>query len=150
MMDQKADPSTEVEALESLAQRFETPCGSGRMVWHRWGRGPAVLLLHGGSGSWLHWLPTIPALAGHRTVWVPDLPGMGESDMPPEPPAFDSYADVLEHGFRTLTNEPADVVGFSFGTSFSCRLGPRLGARHIVLSGANFVGTASGRGRSLI
>jgi 2-hydroxy-6-oxonona-2,4-dienedioate hydrolase len=150
MMDQRSDPSGRVRELESLAQRFETPCGPGRVVWHRWGAGPAVLLLHGGSGSWLHWLPTIPALAQRHTVWVPDLPGMGESGMRPEPTTFESYADVLEHGFRSLTKEPADVAGFSFGTSFSCRLAPRLGARHMVLSGATFLGIQSGRGRALL
>src|SRR4051812_45480329 len=99
-----------INELQSRAQRFETRCGSGRMVWHRWGSGPAVLLLHGGSGSWLHWLPTIPALEKRRTVWVPDFPGMGESDMPPEPhPAtFEAYATIVESGFRELTTERAD------------------------------------------
>jgi len=37
------------------------------MVWRLWGAGAPVLLLHGGSGSWTHWLRNIPALvqAGH-------------------------------------------------------------------------------------
>ena len=55
----------EVDALRSRATRAETPCGDGALVWHRWGpaTGRPVVLLHGGSGSWTHWLRNIDALA---------------------------------------------------------------------------------------
>ena len=46
----------EIRDVESRARRFETPCGDGHIVWRQWGEGRPVLMLHGGSGSWLHWL----------------------------------------------------------------------------------------------
>jgi pimeloyl-ACP methyl ester carboxylesterase len=42
------------------------------------GAGP-TLLLHGGTGSWTHWVRNIEPLARQFSVVVPDLPGMGES-----------------------------------------------------------------------
>ena len=55
----------EVGRLRRLAFRHEQAMADGgRMVWHRWGEElgqaardqPPVVLLHGGSGSWTHWV----------------------------------------------------------------------------------------------
>jgi pimeloyl-ACP methyl ester carboxylesterase len=109
----------EVDALQRSAERAETPCGNGTMVWRRWGlrAGKPVLLLHGGSGSWTHWLRNIEPLAhaGHA-VWVPDLPGFGESATPPDGHDADVLPGWLERGLESLIGSaPLDVVGFSFG-----------------------------------
>lgn len=110
----------DVRRLEAEAERFETPCGDGSLVWRRWGadatREP-VILCHGGSGSWTHWVRTIPDLARDHDVWVPDLPGLGDSAMPAKPLVPESSADALAAGIRSLI--PAErrprLVGFSFG-----------------------------------
>lgn len=109
----------EVEALQRRAERIETPCGDGALVWHRWGPagGAPVLLLHGGSGSWTHWLRNIGALAdAGRSVLVPDLPGFGESAPPPDGHDADVLPGWLERGVQRLIGDQAvDLVGFSFG-----------------------------------
>lgn len=132
----------EVRDLESRALEFETPCGAGSMVWHKWGQGSPLLLLHGGSGSWLHWLKTIPVLEQRHSVWVPDLPGMGESDLPHEPYESEPYAAVVRSGFESLVpgSEPIDVMGFSFGAGLAARIACLMDGRvrHLVLSGANY------------
>ncbi|CDS54842.1 2-hydroxy-6-oxo-6-phenylhexa-2,4-dienoate hydrolase [Polaromonas sp. CG9_12] len=102
---------------------METPCGTGTMVWHLWGkatRHPAlapVVLLHGGSGSWTHWLRNIGALADSgRWVLVPDLPGFGESDMPLHGTDADALPGPVEQGLQCILGDAAcDLVGFSFG-----------------------------------
>ena len=77
-----------IERLRALATRRETPCGAGTMVWHVWGESrpglPPVVLFHGGSGSWTHWLRNIqPLVAAGRQVIAADLPGFGDSAPPP-------------------------------------------------------------------
>src|SRR3984957_13822067 len=46
------------------------------------GQGPAVLLLHGYTQTSRMWRPIIPVLAEKFTVIAPDLPGIGDSDIP--------------------------------------------------------------------
>lgn len=109
----------EVEALRRRAHRVETRCGDGVLVWHRWGPVGAapLLLLHGGSGSWTHWLRNIDALAdaGHA-VLVPDLPGFGDSAPPPDGHDADVLPGWLELGLQQLIgDQPVALVGFSFG-----------------------------------
>ena len=147
-----SDTQRAIEEVQSGATRMETPCGEGRLVWHRWGKGPDVLLLHGGSGSWLHWLRTVLPLAERFAVWTPDLPGMGESAPPPEPPHFDTYCATVLEGFRKLRpgDAPVDLAGFSFGASIAVRLAAGLPTRHLVLSGANFIAMTARPRRDLI
>ena len=74
--------SRDVTAIEAAARCIETAFAGGRTVWRVWGSGPAIVLLHGGHGSWTHWLANIPALAEGHTLLVPDMPGYGDSDRP--------------------------------------------------------------------
>ncbi len=101
--------------LDRAARRHETPCGDGSLVWREWGAGRTVLLLHGSFGSWTHWLRNIEALAAHFRVLACDLPGMGESALPPLPFDAGSLADILAEGLDRLAPEPFHLVGFSFG-----------------------------------
>jgi 2-hydroxy-6-oxonona-2,4-dienedioate hydrolase len=105
------------------ATRLLTTCDGSRTVWHAWGQPsqPAVVLLHGGSGSWTHWVRNIAPLqtAGWR-VLVPDLPGFGDSDLPPGCTDVDALPAHLHAGLQQLKalgacGDPVRVVGFSFG-----------------------------------
>ena len=46
------------------------------------GQGPAVILLHGYTQTSRMWRPIIPLLAEKFTVIAPDLPGIGDSEIP--------------------------------------------------------------------
>ena len=104
-------------------QRHETQLHGARMVWHAWGlvQHPALVLLHGGSGSWTHWVRNVATLrdAGWR-VLVPDLPGFGDSDLPAGCTDVDALPAHLHAGLQQLQASAAcgdrvRVVGFSFG-----------------------------------
>jgi pimeloyl-ACP methyl ester carboxylesterase len=100
-------------------QRQVTQCQGAATVWHVWGDAdrPVVVLLHGGSGSWTHWVRNIAALreAGWR-VLVPDLPGFGDSDLPAGCTDVDDLPVHLHEGLRQLNPMgPVALVGFSFG-----------------------------------
>jgi 2-hydroxy-6-oxonona-2,4-dienedioate hydrolase len=105
------------------AQRWVTAWEGARTVWHAWGQPqqPTVVLLHGGSGSWTHWVRNIAPLAGAGwRVLVPDLPGFGDSDLPAGCTDVDALPAHLHAGLQQLQNEgvcagPVSVVGFSFG-----------------------------------
>jgi 2-hydroxy-6-oxonona-2,4-dienedioate hydrolase len=108
----------EVRRLERLATRIETPCGpEGAMVWRRWGDGPPLVLLHGGSGSWNHWLRNIDVLAQRHTVYAADLPGCGDSALPPGARDADTIHPYVSEGIAQLAaGAPVDLVAFSFGS----------------------------------
>ena len=126
-----------VADFERRARRFETPCGDGSLVWRAWGSGPPVLLAHGGHGAWSHWIRNIDALAGERTVWALDLPGLGESAPAPRED-HGAISEALALGLRQLIGPglPVDIVGFSFGGVVCAHLAafhPELVRRLIVV-----------------
>lgn len=128
------------------------------MVWHVWGEArPDLLptvLLHGGSGSWTHWLRCMDALlAQGRQLWVPDLPGFGDSDAVPGGQDADTLVEPLRQGLRQLLadgHEPGvplcDLVGFSFGAMTAGMLAAADAtlARRLVLAGAPGMGVGKG------
>lgn len=100
-------------------QRVVTDVDGVPVIWHSWGAAQhrSVVLLHGGSGSWLHWVRNIAALrdAGWR-VLVPDLPGFGDSGLPPLCVDADALPPYLHGGLQQLAPAgPVQLVGFSFG-----------------------------------
>ena len=141
------EPAQVLAELEALSTRVETRGGTGKVVWRRWGEGPPVILFHGGGGSWRHWVRNIPALMKQYTLWIPDLPGYGDSDLPEEPLSFDTVCDALEAGFAEIL--PGDtgfnLIGFSFGCHVAAKFAQRLESRvcHMILVGANFVSDMS-------
>jgi len=146
------DLPDEARVLLKTAIRHETPCGAGTLVWHLWGASTSkpdlapVVLFHGGSGSWTHWLRNIPALvASGRQVLVPDLPGFGDSAVPPQGSDADALPEPVEQGLQMLWGERAcDLVGFSFGGMVAGLLAERFAARaaRLVIVGAPGLGIA--------
>ncbi len=134
------------EALRVLsrARRLTTPCGDGEMVWHAWGEGEPLVLLHGGSGSWTHWVRNVDALAAAgRRVLAADLPGCGDSARPPGNQDADGIVPVVEQGVRLLAGDrPVDFAGFSFGGLVSGLLASAHPQRvkRLVLMGAPALG----------
>lgn len=146
-------PSPEIDRLRALALRHTTPCGSGDTVWHRWGEAseslPPLVLLHGGSGSWTHWVRNIePLVAAGRQVWIPDLPGFGDSATPPTGGDADALVEPMADGLRALFGpRPVDLVGFSFGgmtAGLMLAAHPEL-ARQLVVVGAPAMGVVPER-----
>ena len=136
-----------VAALEREARVVRTPCGAGEMVWRLWGAGEPLVLLHGGAGSWRHWVRTIADFRGERLVIAPDLPGLGESaDVPAG--AADGGAGVVADGLGELLGDtPADLAGFSFGGVIGGFVAARRPLRALTLIGAGGLGVIAGSAR---
>ncbi|HVB67466.1 MAG TPA: alpha/beta fold hydrolase [Acetobacteraceae bacterium] len=138
-------PDAILARLETSALRTTSACGAGRMVWRTWGAGPPLVLLHGGSGSWRHWVRNIDAFARDRRVIAPDLPGLGESDLPPHPDDARAMARILADGLAGLVGagERYDLAGFSFGGVMAGCLAAQEGARvrSLTIVGSGGLGT---------
>src|SRR4029077_18048360 len=127
---------------------------SGARVWRAWGDGPPLVLLHGASGSWTHWIRTVLPLAEHHRVLAPDMPGYGESDAPPEPHTAEALADLVVAGLDQVAPTPTvlDLAGFSLGAIIGGLVAARLGARvrRFVLLGPGGLGLEPAPVRSLL
>jgi pimeloyl-ACP methyl ester carboxylesterase len=105
--------------IHTHAQRLETPCGKGRMVWHTWGDGELspLVLFHGGFGSWRHWILNVIPLSQRFRVFAADLPGLGDSDRITDEYTAENIAATVSRGVDRIIPPPArfDIAGFSFG-----------------------------------
>lgn len=133
----------QVEGVATRAQRVETRCGDGALVWRVWDGGgdkPALVLFHGGYGSWAHWIRNVVPLSEHFTVIAPDLPGLGESATPPEPWTAAGLAAILVEGLDAVVPRDAELrlAGFSFGGVIGGSVAAQLGDR---LTGFTVVGS---------
>jgi pimeloyl-ACP methyl ester carboxylesterase len=102
-------------------QRWVTVAGN-RVNTIDMGEGPAIVFVHGLSGSWPNWLEQMPVLAASNRVIAMDLPGFGHSPMPDEQITISFYARILDGLLETLGVSAATVVGNSMGGFVSAEL----------------------------
>jgi pimeloyl-ACP methyl ester carboxylesterase len=79
------------------------------------GHGTPLILLHGYAETSRMWKPIIPALARRFAVIAPDLPGIGDSDIPADGLDMKNAAIRIHHLARSLGVEKAEVVGHDIG-----------------------------------
>ncbi|HEY4066816.1 MAG TPA: alpha/beta hydrolase [Burkholderiaceae bacterium] len=117
-----------IDELDREAERHDVPVDGGHVTWRRFGDGPPLVLLHGGHGRWTHWARNIRPLAAHASVWVPDLPGYGDSSTPPAT-THEALVDATRQSLDALvgTGTPIHLAGFSFGGLTAAALAARRG-----------------------
>lgn len=87
---------------------------------------PPVVLVHGLGLSGRYMLPTARHLAPHFPVYLPDLPGFGDSGKPAKALDVPGLADALAAWIRAVGLARVALLGNSFG----CQVIADLGARH--------------------
>ena len=98
------------------------------------GEGPAVVLLHGFTGSGVTWAHLRGHLRARLTVVSVDLPGHGRSSVPDDPAryALARFADDLHRMLGVLGLKQVAMLGYSLGgraaLQFALRHGSRLSA----------------------
>ena len=147
-MDQVADRRAD-------RRQTETPCRrtSRGVAWREFGPemcgGEPLVLLHGGAGSWLHWVRNVDALATRFRVLAVDAPAYGDSEAVPRDITDEAYLDL----FQRAVDEMADgaprihLAGFSFGGYVAAALAVRFGARAASLSMTGGAGYGPPEGR---
>jgi pimeloyl-ACP methyl ester carboxylesterase len=106
-----------IDWSERLAEvAVESVRGTTPVSYVEMGEGPAILLVHGLSGSWRNWLENIPYLARRHRVVALDLPGFGLSPMPEYPISIKSYGNFLgKFSDRIGLDQETALVGHSMG-----------------------------------
>ncbi len=112
--------SPQVASLLLTGRRWQLP---GPMVWHEWGHesldqgASTLVLLHGGSGSWTHWIRNVALLvADGFHVLAVDLPGFGDSALPENGGDVDALIEPLHAAWQMLrASDHVSFLGFSFG-----------------------------------
>lgn len=132
-----------IERLNASATIERVDVDHGSVVYRSWGVGPPLLLVHGASGSWTHWVRNIDHLAATHRVIVPDLPGFGDSDDLPNESDADDLADTLAASVHAIVSgESFHLAGFSFGGIIAGLLARRLGSQvqRLILVSAGGIG----------
>jgi pimeloyl-ACP methyl ester carboxylesterase len=94
-----------------------------RVAYERVGKGPALVLLHGGFGiSSSMWRRQLAGLSDEFTVVAWDAPGCGHSSDPPEVFGASGYADCLAAFIEALGLGRPHVLGLSFGAVLALEL----------------------------
>jgi pimeloyl-ACP methyl ester carboxylesterase len=93
-----------------------------RTRWRQTGSGPSVLVLHGWGARIEGVDPIIRALAPQLTVFAVDLPGFGESGMPPAAWGVSDYAEWTRALMDELGLARPSIVGHSHGGRIAIHL----------------------------
>jgi haloalkane dehalogenase len=87
-----------------LSQIERTTVGPTTYAWRKAGSGPPLLLVHGFPLSGLTWRKVLPELSQHFTCYLPDLPGLGETQ-------WSEQTDFTWHGQARALMAWANAVG---------------------------------------
>jgi pimeloyl-ACP methyl ester carboxylesterase len=93
-----------------------------KITFERRGRGPAVVLLHGGLSDHREWRRQMEVLSDRHTVVAWDAPGCGGADDPPATFRMPDYADALAGFVDALGLQRPHIVGLSWGSSLALEL----------------------------
>jgi pimeloyl-ACP methyl ester carboxylesterase len=111
--------------------RYRTADVDGLKIFYR-EAGPAaapkLLLLHGFPSAGHMFRDLIPLIADRFHIVAPDLPGFGQSDMPPREKfkyTFDNIADVIDHFTEVIGFDRFAVYVFDYGAPTGFRLALR-------------------------
>jgi pimeloyl-ACP methyl ester carboxylesterase len=108
-----------------------------RVSYRREGWGPAILLIHGITGSSQTWEEVIPLLSERYTVIAPDLLGHGDSAKPRGDYSLGAYASGIRDLMQAVGHERATVVGHSLGGGVAMQLAyqfPEMAERLVLVS----------------
>src|SRR5579863_1512028 len=93
----------------------DAPVAGVKLHYLTAGHGPVVILLHGYTQTSRMWRPIMPLLAEKFTVIAPDLPGIGDSEIPKSGLDMKSAAISIHGLVKSLGIEKARVVGHDIG-----------------------------------
>lgn len=126
----------QIIALESEAVTTQSKGELGTVTyrtWQPWGDqmgGELVVMMHGGSGSWSHWIRNIPKLSDYYELLVPDLPSLGDSSTLPSDTEPKDIAQLVVQTLKQMVGPRRfHLVAFSWGCVISALVAAELGSQ---------------------
>jgi len=102
------------QKTETTAQQsFVTSKDGTRIAVECTGKGPSLLIVHGGTGDRQRWQPLLPLFASHFNVCAMDRRGHGESERGPDYSLQKEFEDVA--AVADSRPAPVFVLGHSIG-----------------------------------
>jgi pimeloyl-ACP methyl ester carboxylesterase len=143
--------------IEQSSKKIFIKSQDTKICWRSWGEGKALIFLHGGYGSWAHWIKQAIPFSKKYNVLIPDMPGFGESDDLPLPHTPEKIASNIADTLQELISKdiPPIICGFSFGGLIAGHLSYSLIERGInpeklVLVGPGGLGAKRGEMKNMI
>ena len=93
----------------------------GLIHYEAFGRGKAVVFIHGWLGSWRYWMRTMEALAPEYRTYALDLWGFGDSDKSRERYSVSDFTTLLYSFMDQMGIVNASLVGHSLGAIVALR-----------------------------
>jgi pimeloyl-ACP methyl ester carboxylesterase len=130
------DAVLQMTVPESVVESRVSVAGLGLRVLRK-GTGPPLVIVHGSLGN-VGWLPFYEELAAQYTVYVPDVPGYGQSDRPDWARSPRDLAILLQQLMDVLGLADVTLVGLGFGGFLAAEMASMNQARlvQLVLVGA--------------
>ena len=148
----------EIEEFEKGSKKLFISTDDTTVCWRIWGKGQPIIFLHGGYGSWRHWIKQVTYLSKDYQILVPDMPGFGESsdlksDHTPENISLNLYQTFMKLNIIDLDN--INLVGFSFGGLISGHLSYQflkkgIELKNLILVGPGGTGARRGPMREMV
>ena len=149
--------SNYLSAIEKNCNKVLIKSKDSKICWRSWGKGKPLILLHGGYGSWAHWIKQAIPFSKNYNVLIPDMPGFGESEdltLPHTPEKIS--ANITETLLKLISPEETPIIcGFSFGGLIAGHLSYNLIERglnpeKLILVGPGGLGAKRGEMRNMI
>ncbi len=102
-------------ASDKTIQELTLSVNSHKAFYRKAGKGPPVLLVHGGASDSRDWTKTMEFLSDSYTLYAPDLLGYGRSDKDAGAYYMSDFVEFTLGFMRELDLNPCLVVGHSIG-----------------------------------
>ncbi len=149
--------SNYLSAIEKNCNKVLIKSKDSKVCWRSWGKGKPLILLHGGYGSWAHWIKQAIPFSKNYNVLIPDMPGFGESEdlsLPHTPEKIST--NIAETLLELISPEETPIIcGFSFGGLIAGHLSYNLIERglnpeKLILVGPGGLGAKRGEMKNMI
>lgn len=126
---------------EANIESLKVKVGDHHIHFRRAGKGPAVLLLHGGANDSSDWIETMAMFSKNYSLYAPDLVGYGLSDRRDAGYCLKDFTEAILAWMGIVGLDEVSMVGHSLGGRVCLEIGlqhPDIVRRLVLIDTAGF------------